>query len=365
MIHQIKITLTTLTPLHIGTGRVLTRDFDFKSYAGVTYRLSEEGIIDALYARDPKLTEQLMRTPPGQLLKPADLDLNSPFVRYAVQGQPQGREFREQIKDVHDRPYLPGSSLKGALRTILTWHGWKENDLSLSSVRLGYKNKYAAQNIEAEIFGRDPKNGRHSPHHDFLRALRIADSYPASSDSLVIEQVQVLSKSKSGAPISVEAVKEKTKFRLRGSLDDSLFSSWAGRERGFPLPHADWLHKIPEIARARAAERIERELSWWQGRAEPSKLREIRSTLQSESDSSFPLQLGFGTGWEGTTIGAPLKMDTGWPEVYNLRDKRGIRWFKHKLHNPLDFPVSRRVIVRDQSHVTPLGWVWVTWKEEQ
>jgi len=362
MIHQIKITLTTLTPLHIGTGRTLTRDFDFRSYGGITYRLSDEGMIDALYARDPHVAEQLMRTPPGQLLKQEDLDPKSPFVRYAIQGQPQGREFREQIKDVHDRPYLPGSSLKGALRTVLAWHGWTEEGLSLASVRLGYKVKNAAQDTEGKIFGSDPKNRRHSPHHDFLRALRISDSYPASTDKLAIEQVQVMARGKGGAPISVEAVKERTKFRLRGSIDGSLFSDWSRKQPGFPLAHEDWLHAIPAIARARAAERIKRELSWWHDRGQPEKLREIESALRSAPDDSFPLQLGFGTGWEGTTIGAPLKRDDLWPEKY--RDlKLGYIPRSSKKVRVENFPSSRRMVVRGHQ-IMPLGWVWVTWKEE-
>lgn len=355
MIRQIKITLKTLTPLHIGTGRVLTRNFDFRSYAGVTYRLSEEGMIDALYARDPNITEQLMRTPPGQLLKPEDLDPNSPFVRYVLPGEPQGREFREQIKDVHDRPYLPGSSLKGALRTVLAWHGWKENLLSLNSIRLGYKEKFAARDAEKKIFGPDP-------NHDLLRALRISDSYPEPSNALAIEPVQVLSKGKSGAPISVEAVEEGTKFRLRGSIDESVFSSWSSRERGFPFPHEDWLHRIPEIARARALERIKRELSWWRDGNQPEKLHEIENSLRSAADDSFPLQLGFGTGWEGTTIGAPMVQDDLWPEKY--RDlKLGYIPRSNRKVRVENFPSSRRMVVRGNT-ITPLGWVWVTWKEE-
>ena len=58
MIRDITLTVRTITPLHIGTGRTLTKDFDFITKNGRTYRIREEGLIDELYARDPELTEQ-------------------------------------------------------------------------------------------------------------------------------------------------------------------------------------------------------------------------------------------------------------------------------------------------------------------
>jgi len=40
--------------------------------------------------------------------------------RYTLEGQAQGNPIAEHIKDVHDRPYIPGSSLKGAIRRQLS-----------------------------------------------------------------------------------------------------------------------------------------------------------------------------------------------------------------------------------------------------
>ncbi len=357
MIRQITLSVRVVTPIHIGTGRKLIRDFDFVTKNGRTYRIREEGLIDELYTRDPKLTEQLMRTPPGRLLKPEDLTDDSPFVRYVLHGIPGGSEFREQLKDAHDRPYLPGSSLKGALRTVLAWHGWKEEGLTLSSVRLDRRPKYAAREVEKKLFGKDP-------HHDLLRALRISDSSPVPVDTLVIENVNVWTKRGAAAPISVEAIQEGTEFTVHVSIDESVFSKWASKMPGFPLPHRDWLNSLPEIARARAAERLQREIAWWKGRPQPEKLGELQSALRNAANNAFPLQLGFGTGWEGTTIGAPLKTDLSWPKVYNFRDNRGRRWFKHELLNPRHFPVSRQVIVLDKDRAIPFGWVWITWMEE-
>jgi len=364
MIRDITLTVRTITPLHIGTGRTLTRDFDFVTKGGRTYRIHEEGLIDELYARDPKLTEQLMRTPPGRLLKPEDLTDGSPFVRYVLPGVPGSSEFREQIKDPRDQPYIPGSTLKGALRTVIAWHGWKEEGLRLSMFLSNWKSrrtrsKYAASFIERRIFGSDP-------HHDFLRALRIADSEPIAQDALVIENVNVWTKRGTAAPISIEAIKEGTEFEAKATIDEALFSSWAAKtgERGYPLPHRDWICAIPKLARARAAERIKRELLWWKGNPTPSKLHDIERALQNPPENGFPLQLGFGTGWEGMTIGAPLKGDPAWRDTYRHFNLGTIpRSRGRRSVPPEDFPSSRRVIVRNRTEAIPLGWVWITWKE--
>ena len=73
MTTRIELVVKVLTPLHIGTGTVLTEGFDYVCRNGKTYRLDLDALAEELYTRDPKLTETLLRTPPGQLLKPEDL----------------------------------------------------------------------------------------------------------------------------------------------------------------------------------------------------------------------------------------------------------------------------------------------------
>ena len=72
---------------------------------------------------DPRLAEQLARTKPKDLLNPADFHADSGLFRYVLEGTPrseaEGAVLREQIKTPFGKPYLPGSSLKGALRTAL------------------------------------------------------------------------------------------------------------------------------------------------------------------------------------------------------------------------------------------------------
>ncbi len=365
MITRIGIKVSVLTPLHIGTGVALTEDFDYVCHNGYTYRIDIDRLAEELYTRDPKLTEQLLRIPPGQLLRPEDLRPDSPYIRYVLPGEPGGQQFREAIKDAHDRPYVPGSSLKGALRTAIAWHAWEELDLSLSKVKLGKDRKFAAQDLEAEIFGRDPEKGKKSPHHDLLRALRVSDSDPVAIERLKIYQVRVWTPKGGAAPISVEAIMPGTEIDIFITIDESLFSEWAEKQRveGFPFKHRDWLIRIPEIARKRAELRAESELNFWGKDTGPMDFYSKLLEACRKAKRGFPLQLGFGTGWEGTTIGAPLREDPKWPEVHRRYELGKIPRTKRQTP-PDEFPRSRRIVVNTTGKpVQPLGWVWIKWEE--
>ena len=108
------VNLTTLTPLHIGDGDELRQDFDFVVHDGRTYRLDEDAV---LLAKEKQLApDRQGRYPlPGRLLQEADYR-DAGLFRYVLPGFPRSRKsdarMKSFIKDVRDRPYIPGSSLK-------------------------------------------------------------------------------------------------------------------------------------------------------------------------------------------------------------------------------------------------------------
>ena len=123
-----KVSLQTLSPVHIGDGNELRQGFDFMVRGNATYRLNEDAILQA--------KENLVRPDraghyptPGALLSEADYERDGYF-RYILRGAARSGKMdarvKSFIKDVYDRPYIPGSSLKGALRTALAWTGWSE-----------------------------------------------------------------------------------------------------------------------------------------------------------------------------------------------------------------------------------------------
>lgn len=356
MLTKLSVLIRTLTPVHIGTGGKLEKDFDFVVQGGRTWIIRPERIWEEKFTDDPQTLKVLERTPPGQLLKAEDLRDGSPYVRYWLPGQPAGQELREAVKNAADHPYIPGTSLKGALRTVLAWHAWEEQKLTLESVRLERDPKFAARPLEAKVFAGDAKL-EDFPHRDMFRGLRVSDSQPQSPRCLEVVQVRVWSQKGPQVPIWVEAIQAGTEFTTTITIDETLFSSWAGQEK---LLHRKWFDQIPEVAWKRANQLLKsQQFFWTQARYFRDAMGSLVVALTQHKQSSpgFPLCLGFGVGWEGMTLGPLLKGDTQWPRVF-ADYKVGRKGTK-----PEEFPRSRRAVVVQDRPANLLGWVWVEWEE--
>ena len=363
------VTVSLLTPLHIGNGRELLHEYDYAIHNGKTWRIDEAALLDAQDVQDPRLAEQLARTKPAQLLTQVDFTSDSPYFRYVLGGTPrsnaEGAVLREQIKDPFDKPYLPGSSLKGALRTALAWYAWDMIKLRPEIRRVGRNPKFAAQDFEHDLFGQNP-------NHDLLRALHVSDSAAIETDSLMIVNARVLNRGGGvGSPIELEALRPDTKFRLTIKLDRALFSDWA-RRSGLELAGGKSLANLAQVAQAHSTQRVQSEVKWFSDIRGAQRLAQFYQQLSQArlGKSMCLLQLGWGAGWESKTFGSRLQADQPFMErlVNDYRMARGQR----REGDP--FPKSRRMVVAYHRTTdgrvaevpgSPLGWVLMEMKERQ
>jgi CRISPR-associated protein Csm5 len=362
-----EVTVATLTPLHIGSGRLLLKDYDYAVSQKSTWRINEDALLGAQDLSDPRLAETLSRTAPAQLLKPVDLHADSPFIRYRLAGTPRsedkGAQLQEQLKTVRDEAFLPGSSLKGAIRTALAWHGWAERQVKPGKSDLERNPRFAGRRLEQQIMGPDP-------NHDLLRALQVSDSAPAGKDRLIVLNAQVVTAGTLGSPIELEAVQADTPFHLTIKVDRALYNQWAKQNRFQLGGNPTWLAQIPQLIQQHTSQRLARELAWYQNRP---GAQATASFYQQLVKARVPangclLQVGWGTGWDGKTFGSHLQADDRFMEylINTYRLARG----KRQAGDP--FPKSRRStvrLVRDKSGQTrqqpnvPLGWVLMEFKE--
>ncbi len=354
------INLMTLSPLHVGTGQELLRDYDYAVYKGRTWRIDEDALLDAALGPEPgQWDEALLRRPAAELLRPEDYRPGSGLFRYVLRGTPRsgrkGANLREQIKDVRDQPYLPGSSLKGALRTAVFDHALAQNPKVLNLSRLRDNRRWASQPIERAVLGR-------SPNHDLLRALQVSDSDPLPPNkSLSIENAQVLTGGQPGSPIEVEALQAEVQLRATIKLDLALFTPMAeqvlhlGDKRG-------WLTGLMDLCRARVAPILEQERAWFAQRYPKAPItgfyRQLCQWVQEMPPERALLQIGWGGGWGSKTVGSRLDEREREDVVRRFRLARG----KRRRGDP--FPKSRRVVLdRRGQPVAPLGWVLIEMKE--
>ncbi len=369
------VDVQTLTPLHIGTGRELLKDFDFAVRGSRTYRLNEDAILEEKGADDAAAAAVLAGTPPAHLIE--DLlgtAAGDAFVRYSLRGVPRtqgtGARLREQIKSAYDEVYLPGSSIKGALRTSLLRALWAQKAMKPASAALGRNAKFAAQPIEKELMGRDP-------NHDLLRALQVADSALRRDVPLGVFNARVVTRrgiggnERGSAPIEMEAIPSDQLFALTVRVDQQLFSTWA---QGAELPTGglSLLEQLPALVQQHAAASIAGERSWFEGLPGGERVAAWYAELGGLKlgNRRCLMQLGWGTGWESKTLGLHLRSDARFMQkiMDDYRMTRGIRV------PPERFPASRRVVMsvshdaqgRTQERiVSPFGWCLLTFKERK
>ncbi len=301
------LTVTTLSPLHIGDGGELRQGFDFLVANNRTYRLN----VDAILARkaDRLVPDRSGMYPlPANLINAADFQ-NAEFFRYVLAGFPRSSKtdarLKSCIKDVHDCAYIPGSSLKGALRTALAWTGWAEIKPRLDRAAIGRSRSWAGQSLEKKLFGPDP-------NHDLLRALQVSDCTgdckPGSR--LMVVNAQVLTHKNAGSPVELEAISGDTKFSGTLRVDDTLFRPMAERVLGFSN-RRHWLDELLPRVNKHSLARLKMLSAWFEeteGGASIARFYRQLAGYTLAPNQAF-LQLGWGTGWDGTTFWTHLQQD--------------------------------------------------------
>ncbi|KAB8145997.1 type III-A CRISPR-associated RAMP protein Csm5 [Chloroflexia bacterium SDU3-3] len=397
-----KLTITALSHVHISSGNTLTRDVDFLYDASsnktsfvlndnaVAYLLEDEEHPEWLSLSD--ILKKAGIKPTRQNAPTLEVE-GLPLVRYMLTGAPSSKTnspfqpLLEQIKDVFDRAYIPGSSLKGAIRTALAWSAFPNSNLDVSLAALRVNGtlpiaKFAAQNYEQQLFHSESSNGSPSDAHtDVLRAMRISDSTPITKELLLR---QVGSTTDSSQPTELgnrwRSSTNVQNHRKPIPLPDietipklAECTMHLQFDRYALLPHgtrqdfsskAELLTNFVAACRERGMQLIEHELAFYNERKQTlpnvaSFYQDLSQKAQRLDPNSFMLQIGWGTGWHSKTLDERLTEHTEeFNEIANYKDyklKRG------KAIKPGDiFPISRKLIKNDANVLSePLGWVRV------
>jgi CRISPR-associated protein Csm5 len=362
---RIEVSVELLSPLHIGNGQELLLDYDLVPKGGYTYRVDENALFEhALLAAEAEgaaaVNRILAGRPAAELLDPGDLNHDSPLFRYVMPGTPftktAGAKIQEQIKDAYDRLYLPGSTLKGALRTLLAWglyvHHKRQPDLG----RLKRSRSWASQPLEQDLFGR-------TPNYDWLRALHVEDTQalPARGN-LALRTVRVYPTETSDSPglnVDAEVVERGTEFRTAFTVDEYGFGLEVIQKLGWEGKRP-WFDRLPAVAKEHARQRLMVEAEYYQKRHGPRGAMRfydrLIDTWSKLAKNEMIVQIGWGAGWESKTLGSGL-LRTDDRAFERLLDDYNMT--KEENRQPGDpFPKSRHLVLDGQGQPSqPVGWV--------
>ena len=375
-----KVKIETLTPVHIGSGNMLYNGMDYVLRDGNAYMLDNNRLLDVIGAdkidawvaaieRGENISDFISRI--GKNAHPRDYSRRS-----AVCYVTNCNTIKECIHDGRGVAYIPGSSIKGAIRTAILATEIKGNERELNEkidFRGGRFNSQACNKVENTIFSKPAPagvKGVTESNTSCMRFLQVGDAFFEGRCESILNAINLnirenkdslLDKKKSQAIETLDAGVE-TVFDLRLKTDALPLKSSMVR----PLPAS--MKSLPALFAAinnHTISLLKEELEYWKdiseeiGGAESyiefieDILREAEEIQRSKKEECI-LRVGHASGWRFTT-GA-------WTEKLDCFDNKIVPMSRPNNSNYIqyDFPKSRRVYEIEGGEVDVLGFVKLT-----
>ncbi len=359
--------LEAITPLHVGSGKLFKQGIDFDVFRQqVTIYNSNK--IHSRLAKSEKTViqeyeEELREKRPSlyRFFKSISWD-EKEFIRsrFSITSH-SVRDIKEQMKTGFGIPIIPGSSLKGAMRTAILANFFDVNPQKQEDLfeKRNSKNKQKAdEEILHQIFGKDPNS-------DVVRQIIVGD-IPFKKEDLGFSELKVANLTNTGwgflnmrnrktenprnwkfattiiiENIKAGAISEPFNLIFDDFLNDhsnEIFDAEAIPLGGKFLGIVEWFFK-------REAER-EYEFYLKHDMQKTAKFYKDYIINRKFSDEEVLVRIGWGGGW---------KFMTGdWLESEQIKIIRREYNLGRKGHNV--FPKSRRLMIQDNFPYVPIGW---------
>ena len=349
--------LTTLTPVHTGSGRLLQKDTEFITGRGRAVVIDDKkvlGIIGkqnidkwvACIDRGSSLLE-LIRTIKSDVVLD-DIALRG--MELYANNITNSRSLKEQMLSGGDIPVIPGSSIKGSIRTavlnqLLEQH--QKTPFNHEDV-FNRRDKIDDKAIMKKYFG-------DSPNNDLLRFLTVGDALfeyeTCACNVLSMNIVKDGIRMESRLGQLTECIPAGAETEIRININETQFNLNAAKN--LLRPHNYFLHSYTalfDMINAHTGKLLKEEQAFWNDEKNDSHVAEYLEKLNlivDEITSCQPLEcvlrVGHGSGWLGMTGGwAKEDKFIADQNIWNaIEDKSRPNNQKNYLDYP--FPKSRRM----------------------
>ena len=280
------------------------------------------------------------------------------------------KRIKEFIKNGKNQTYIPGSSIKGVIRTAALYSIMRNNTALLEKARNEIFNRlrsvrgkggWAIKRLKKQIGSVVEEIGlrgapRSAPYWDVFKFLQVSDcEAKKTNESLEISEVKILSSMPSGYrykgfPIFIENLRKEIEFKGMITLDRTFLEKYNGRYKKQFSGVLSSVMNVEELSRMCnefAKDVIRNELAFYRG----LNLTSLVNFYQNLSGMNFSnkeclIRIGWGIGHQNTTIGLLLYEDVLFDEIR--------RTFRLGRQGVEIFPKSKKLLVNEES--LPIGW---------
>jgi CRISPR-associated protein Csm5 len=369
---KIPCSIEVLTPVHIGSGVKLAEGIDFIKTDYSVHILSQAELMKYLEDNPDEMERfidgkyklnNLQRIPEGR-----KFNVNTKGLR----------EILEFVRNGNGKPYIPGSSIKGAMRTILLKKRFDElsesqkNDL-LKKVS-NTKKEWAANPIVEYLLGK-------SSNENLMRTLEIFDS---DFENVELEKIFILTlrnqngssygwkkmgrdvpsqdDPKNATPIFAETLPTGSIGYFSISLNTFLMEDTSAQSTlHFNEQALKDIQNLRIAINGFSVKKLEKEKEFYEKLTSPKKLNSVLkeidnllSKINNLNKDEFILRISWGSGWKGMTGDY---LDEEWINIFRNKYGRG-----QAMGRPgfTIFPKTRRLVFEDDEPKYLTGWIKVS-----
>lgn len=269
------------------------------------------------------------------------------------------QDINEIIKSLN-KAYIPGSSIKGAIKTAILYNSLDFNDIKWFMENFDKRNNSDSRIIKSIFSSR----GGNDAQSSVMKFLRISDSTAAKKISVhdvfsVMAKIPFTNEKYSRDKVVItylETINENInlKFNLSTNFDKKIYRT-LGIDDKEQLIDLDY---IKESIYKFSKEYIKHELEFAE-EYDISYLSEFYKTQEKHNTPDKPLlKIGGGSGFLATTIGLKIKEYDDYNGTAFFENVRKSAHHKNSYH--YCFPKSRKITCKEK---TPLGWVQLSINE--
>lgn len=350
-----KVIISTITPVHIGSGNLLQNNTDF-----VVERDDEDSYIHII--DDKKIFDLIGKENLNAWLLSIENKQDtfkfvrrySPDVSYNdISKHPitcfannvnQNATLKETMRNGAGKPYIPGSSIKGAIRTAVlsSLADSMEIDKLESEVFRGYN--LSAKPIESFLFGNDPNS-------DIFRFLRVGDAHfhediavATRMINLNITQRDDLHDGTKAQLVEAIGTSEESTINMYLSLEYYEQVKRVYRQLGTMPPEMQSLSDLFMMINAHTEKLVNQEIDFWRDIDKTGAeiyIEEMQNILDEinacKKGASCILRIGYGSGWRFITGAWTERLNDFDRDIVNRARPQNYRYEGY------DFPKSRKI----------------------